>query len=110
MQDSAVVAAVVAGDADGFAAAYDQYAASLYGSCLGALPGPEAAEAVLDTFLIATAKLDGLRDPDRLGPWLHRWHGTSACAAWARAGRSPRRRILAMSRWRLRRPICAAGC
>jgi hypothetical protein len=71
MQDSAVVAAVVAGDADGFVAAYDQYAASLYGYCLCVLPGPEAAEAVLDTFLIATAKLDGLRDPDRLGPWLH---------------------------------------
>src|SRR5438552_15487032 len=71
MQDSAVVAAVVAGDADGFAAAYDQYAASLYGCCHVVLPEPEAAEAVLDTFLIATAKLDGLRDPDRLGPWLH---------------------------------------
>ena len=71
MQDSAVVAAVVAGDADGFVAAYEQYAASLYGCCHGVLPGPEAAEAVLDTFLIATAKLDGLRDPDRLGPWLH---------------------------------------
>ena len=71
MQDSAVVAAVVAGDVDGFAAAYDQYAASLYGYCHGVLPGTEAAEAVLDTFLIATAKLDGLRDPDRLGPWLH---------------------------------------
>jgi hypothetical protein len=71
MQDSAVVAAVVAGDTDGFVAAYDQYAASLYGYCHGALPGPEAAEAVLDTFLIAAAKLDGLRDPDRLGPWLH---------------------------------------
>ena len=26
---------------------------------------------MLDTFLIAAAKLDGLRDPDRLGPWLH---------------------------------------
>ena len=71
MQDSAVVAAVVAGDADGFVAAYDQYAASLYGYCHRVLPGPEAAEAVLDTFLIATAKLDGLRDPDRLGPGLH---------------------------------------
>jgi hypothetical protein len=71
MQDSAVVAAVVAGDADGFAAAYDQYATSLYGYCHAVLPGPEAAEAVLDTFLIATAKLDGLRDPHRLGPWLH---------------------------------------
>ena len=71
MQDSAVVAAVVAGDADGFVAAYDRYATSLYGYCHRVLPGPEAAEAVLDTFLIATAKLDGLRDPDRLGPWLH---------------------------------------
>jgi hypothetical protein len=50
MQDSAVVAAVVAGEADGFAAAYDQYAASLYGYCHGVLPGPEAAEAVLDTW------------------------------------------------------------
>ena len=67
-----MVAAVVAGDEDGFAAAYDQYAASLYAYCHSVLPGPEAAaEAVLDTFLIAAAKLAGLRDPDRLGPWLH---------------------------------------
>ena len=67
-----MVAAVVAGDEDGFAAAYDQYAASLYAYCHSVLPGAgAAAEAVLDTFLIAAAKLDGLRDPDRLGPWLH---------------------------------------
>jgi Sigma-70 region 2 len=70
MQDRAVVAAVVAGDADGFGAAYDQYAASLYAYCHSVLPEPEAAEAVLDTFLIAAAKLDGLGDPDRLGAWL----------------------------------------
>jgi DNA-directed RNA polymerase specialized sigma24 family protein len=71
MQDHAVVAAVVAGDADGFEAVYDQYATSLYACCHVVLPEPEAAGAVLDTFLIATVKLDGLRDPDRLGPWLH---------------------------------------
>jgi hypothetical protein len=71
MQDHAVVAAVVAGDADGFAAVYDQYATSLYACCHAVLPEPEAAAAVLDTFLIATVKLDRLRDPDRLGPWLH---------------------------------------
>ena len=71
MQDRAVVAAVIAGDTDGFAAAYDQYAASLYACCHAVLPEPEAAEAVLDTFLVAAAKLDGLRDPDRFGPWLH---------------------------------------
>jgi Sigma-70 region 2 len=70
MQDRAVVAAVVAGDADGFGAAYDQYAASLYAFCHSVLPEPEAAEAVLDTFLIAAAKLDGLGDPDRLDAWL----------------------------------------
>ena len=71
MQDRAVVEAVISGDADGFAAAYDQYAASLYARCHAVLPEPEAAEAVLDTFLVAGAKLDGLRDPDRFGPWLH---------------------------------------
>ena len=71
MQDHAVVAAIIAGDADGFAAAYDRYAAPLFAYCHAVLPEQEAAEAVLDTFLIATAKLDGLRDPGRLGPWLH---------------------------------------
>jgi Sigma-70 region 2 len=71
MQDHAVVAAVIAGDADGFAAAYGQYAASLYASCHAVLPEPEAAEAVLDTFLVAATRLDGLRDTDRFGPWLH---------------------------------------
>src|SRR6266568_4537123 len=71
MQDRAVVAAVVAGDWDGFAAAYDQYAASLYAYCHSVLPGPEAAEAALGPFVVAAARLDGLRDPDRLGPWLH---------------------------------------
>jgi DNA-directed RNA polymerase specialized sigma24 family protein len=71
MQDRGVAAAVIAGDTDGFATAYDRYAASLYARCHAVLPEPEAAEAVLDTFLVAAAKLDGLRDPDRLGPWLH---------------------------------------
>ena len=71
MQDRAVVAAVIAGDTDGFGAAYDQHAASLYARCHAVLPEPEAAEAVLDTFLVAAAKLDELRDPDRFGSWLH---------------------------------------
>ena len=70
MQDRTVVADVIAGDADGFGAAYDQYAASLYAYCRSMLAEGEAAEAVLDTFLVAAAKLDGLGDPDRLGAWL----------------------------------------
>ena len=71
MQDRDVVAAVVAGDADGIAEAYDRYAASLYAYGHSLLPGPAAAEVVLDTFLIAVSRLDGLRDPDRLDAWLH---------------------------------------
>ena len=66
-----MVAAVVAGDADGIAEAYDRYAASLAAYCHSMLPGPEAAEVVQDTFLIAVSRLDGLRDPDRLNAWLH---------------------------------------
>jgi DNA-directed RNA polymerase specialized sigma24 family protein len=71
MQDRDVVAAVVAGDPDGIAQAYDRYTASLYAFCHSMLPGPEAAEVVQETFIIAVSKLDGLRDPDRLDPWLH---------------------------------------
>jgi DNA-directed RNA polymerase specialized sigma24 family protein len=72
MQDRDVVAAVVAGDADGIGEAYDRYAASLYAYCHSMLPGPEAAaDAVQDTFVIAVSKLDGLRDPDQLDAWLH---------------------------------------
>ena len=66
-----MVAAIVAGDTDGVAAAYDRYAASLYAYCHSMLPGPAAAGAVLDTFMIAVSRLDGLGDPDRLGEWLH---------------------------------------
>src|SRR5580704_6326874 len=71
MQDGDVVAAIVADDPDGIAEAYDRYAASLYAYCHSMLPRPEAAEVVLDTFLIAVSRLDGLRDPDRLDAWLH---------------------------------------
>ena len=66
-----MVAAVVAGDTDGIAEAYDRYAASLAAYCHSMLLGPEAAEVVQDTFLIAVSRLDGLRDPDRLNAWLH---------------------------------------
>ena len=66
-----MVAAVVAGNPDGIAEAYDRYAASLHAYCHSMLPGPEAAEVVQDTFIIAVSKLGGLRDPYRLDAWLH---------------------------------------
>lgn len=71
MLDSEIVAAVVAGDPDGLAAAYDRYAAPLYAFCQSLLnEQADATDAVQDTFIIASAKLGGLRDPDLLKPWL----------------------------------------
>jgi RNA polymerase sigma factor (sigma-70 family) len=72
MQDREVVAAIVAGDPDGIAEAYDRYAMPLYSYCRSLLREPaDAADAVQDTFLIATAKLGGLRDPGKLRSWLY---------------------------------------
>jgi RNA polymerase sigma factor (sigma-70 family) len=72
MRDREIVAAIVAGDPAGLAAAYDSYAAVLHSYCRSLLAEPaDAADAVQDTFVIAAAKLGGLRDPDRLRPWLY---------------------------------------
>jgi RNA polymerase sigma factor (sigma-70 family) len=72
MRDREIVAAVVAGDSAGLAAAYDSYAAVLHAYCRSLLAEPaDAADAVQDTFVIAAAKLGDLRDPDRLRPWLY---------------------------------------
>ena len=72
MRDSEVVAAIVAGDPDGLAEAYDRYASPLYTYCRSLLREPaDAADAVQDTFVIAASKLAGLRDQSRLRPWLY---------------------------------------
>jgi RNA polymerase sigma factor (sigma-70 family) len=72
MEDPDVVAAIVAGDPGGIAAAYDRYAVALFAYCRSLLREPEdAADVVQDTFLIATSKLGGLRDPGKLRPWLY---------------------------------------
>jgi RNA polymerase sigma factor (sigma-70 family) len=72
MRDSEVVASIVAGDALGLAAAYDRYAEPLHQYCRTLLAdSADAADAVQDTFVIAESRLGGLRDPDRLRPWLY---------------------------------------
>jgi RNA polymerase sigma factor (sigma-70 family) len=72
MDDREMVAAIAAGDPAGLADAYDTYAESLYGYCRMMLSEPEDAEYVLqDTFVIAAARLGGLRDPRKLRPWLY---------------------------------------
>jgi Sigma-70 region 2 len=69
VDDPEVVAAIAAGELDGLAAALDKYAASLYEYCYSMAP-EVAADTVQDTFIIAWSKLDGLRDPGKLHPWL----------------------------------------
>jgi RNA polymerase sigma factor (sigma-70 family) len=72
VRDGEIVAAIVAWDPAGLAAAYDNYAPALYAYCRTLLSAPtDAADAVQDTYLVAAAKLAGLRDPDRLRPWLY---------------------------------------
>jgi RNA polymerase sigma factor (sigma-70 family) len=72
MRDSEIVAAIVAGQPDGLAEAYDKYAAGLFTYCRSLLREPaDAADAVQDTYVIAASKLAELRDPDRLRPWLY---------------------------------------
>jgi RNA polymerase sigma factor (sigma-70 family) len=71
MQDREIVAAIVAGEPGGLAAAYGRYAPVLHAYCRSMLDEQDAADAVQDTFIIAADKLAGLRDPDRLRPWLY---------------------------------------
>lgn len=69
--DSTLVAAVLGGDSEAVAALYDRYADRLYGFCFSMLRDrEEAADATHDVFLRATQRLDQLRDPARLRPWL----------------------------------------
>ena len=63
MRDSEVVAAIVAGDPEGLAEAYDRYASPLFTYCRSLLrESADAADAVQDTFVIAASRLAGLRD------------------------------------------------
>jgi RNA polymerase sigma factor (sigma-70 family) len=72
MRDSGVVAAIVAGDPDGLAEASDRNASPLYAYCRSLLREPgDAADAVHDTFVLAASRLAGLRDRNRLRPWLY---------------------------------------
>src|SRR5580692_3299648 len=72
MRDSEVVAAIVAGNPEGLAEAYDRYASPLYTYCRSLLREPaDAADAVQDTFVIAASRLADLRDRNRLRPWLY---------------------------------------
>jgi RNA polymerase sigma factor (sigma-70 family) len=70
--DAQLVAGVLAGDRDAFAAMYDRYADRLHDFCWSVLRDrDEAADSVQDTFVLVAKRLAQLNDPDRLRPWLY---------------------------------------
>jgi RNA polymerase sigma factor (sigma-70 family) len=69
--DAQLVATHLAGDPAALAGIYDRFADSLYDTAAAMLGDRhDAADIVQDVFVIAAERLDQLRDPTRLKPWL----------------------------------------
>ncbi|GAA2607475.1 sigma-70 family RNA polymerase sigma factor [Actinomadura fulvescens] len=72
MNDHLLVEVLRSRDSGGPAALYEAYADRLYAYCWFQLRNRDAAQVALrDTFIVAEAHVDKLRDPDRFGPWLY---------------------------------------
>ncbi|HEX2574899.1 MAG TPA: sigma factor, partial [Aquihabitans sp.] len=72
MGDVELVEAIRRGDPRAWADVYDRYGARLHAFCTRRLNEPHAAaDAVQDTFVVAAARLDQLREPSKLRPWLY---------------------------------------
>jgi RNA polymerase sigma factor (sigma-70 family) len=70
--DADLVRRYLDGDRDALGVIYRRYADRVYDMCAAMLhTADDAADAFQDTFLIAAQKLGGLRDPERLRPWLY---------------------------------------
>ena len=70
--DAQLVSAYLDGDRAALASIYDKYAAGLYDTAAAMLSDRhDAADMVQDVFCIAAERLNQLRDPDRLKPWLY---------------------------------------
>lgn len=70
--DAELAVAATDGDRRAFAEIYDRYADRLNDFCIGMLRDRDsAADCVQDAFCIVSTSLGGLREPDRLRPWLY---------------------------------------
>lgn len=71
IDDAALVRAACEGDKQAFADIYDRYSNRVYSFARSVMRNSDDASDVLqDTFLLAGARLDQLRDPSKLRPWL----------------------------------------
>jgi len=72
VSDGDLARAAAEGDREAFAEIYDRYADRLYDFCVGLLGDRDAAaDCVQDAFCVAATDLGGLREPDKLRPWLY---------------------------------------
>ncbi|MXP21356.1 sigma-70 family RNA polymerase sigma factor [Gordonia sp. HNM0687] len=70
--DERLVAALRTGDMQALGAVYDRYGAALHTFAYSMVRSRErAADVTHDSFLVAVARIDQLRDPARLRPWLY---------------------------------------
>ena len=70
--DADLVWAAQGGDTTSLGVLLERYRAALYAQALGILGyGPQAEDAVHDTFVVALRKIDGVREPAAVGGWLH---------------------------------------
>ena len=70
--DADLALAAADGDRRAFAEIYDRYADRLHDFAIGMLRDRDsAADCVQDAFCIASTTLSGLREPDKLRPWLY---------------------------------------
>ena len=89
--DGEIVAAIAAGDSRGVAAAYDKYAAALYGYCQWVLKElADSAEALQDTFVVAVTTIGDLTESTRLRPWMYAL-ARRECRQRLRASVAPRK-------------------
>lgn len=71
MDDADLVRAARGGDRSAFASIYDRYADRVHAFATSVLRDEhEAADVTQDTFVVAARRLDQLRDPAKLRPWL----------------------------------------
>lgn len=72
MEDAELVAAALEESTQAFADIYDRYVDSIYDYARSILRSDaDAADVTQDTFLAASQRLDQLREPSRLRPWLY---------------------------------------
>ncbi|WP_460363855.1 RNA polymerase sigma factor, partial [Actinocorallia lasiicapitis] len=72
MEDRLLVEALRSRDPGALAAVYDEYADRLYAYCWSHLLHRDAAQVALrDTFIVAEAHIEKLREIDRFAPWIY---------------------------------------